>query len=159
MVSEDLLHKFNTFDVHDPNALTDHCVIEFSMNILCSQYTDGFDTQPVCDKVENKYKWNDASRSDYKNKIASEEVRNKLSKIFENLDGSCSLSSIDLCLDSFVSVIDGVCKPLFEKTCINSNTNKPTFVYSEHCEIKKLDFFISSISIEKIRVMRIELQW
>ena len=141
LVSEDLLHKFNTFYVHDPNALTDHCVIEFSMNILCSQYTDGFDTQPVCDKVENKYKWNDASRSDYKNKIASEEIRNKLSNIFENLDGSCSLSSIDLCLDSFVSVIDDVCKPLFEKTCINSNTNKSTFVYSEHCEIKKLDFF------------------
>ena len=64
-------------------------------------------------------------------KNASEEIRNKLSKIFENLDGSCSLSSIDLCLDSFVSVIDDICKPLFEKTCINSNTNKPTFVYSE----------------------------
>ena len=68
LVSEDLLHKFNTFDVHDLNALTDHCVIEFSMNILCSQYTDGFDTQPVCDKVENMYRWNDASRSDCKNK-------------------------------------------------------------------------------------------
>ena len=54
LVSKDLLHKFNTFEVHDPNALTDHCVIEFSMNILCSQYMDGFDTQPVCDKVEKK---------------------------------------------------------------------------------------------------------
>ena len=34
LVSEVLLHKFNTFTVHDPNALTDYCVTQFSSNIL-----------------------------------------------------------------------------------------------------------------------------
>ena len=33
LVSEDLLKCFATFDVYDPNPVSDHCLIEFSLNL------------------------------------------------------------------------------------------------------------------------------
>ena len=49
-----------------------------------------------------------------------------------------SLQDIDTSLHSFVSIVDDVCVPLFEKSTDFSCTNK--FMYNEDCEIKKMIF-------------------
>ena len=57
--------------------------------------------------------------------------------MFETLsNGDCT------CVENFVSVIDSVCKPLFEKNCkFSVNTILNPSQYDDNCEIKRMNFF------------------
>ena len=50
-------------------------------------------------------------------KNASEEIGSRFAELFNDLNYNDDTASIDACLDNFVSIIDDVCKPLFEKPC------------------------------------------
>ena len=66
----------------------------------------------------------------------------KFSQIFETLSNGDCTESIDTCVENFVSVIDSVCKPLFEKKCKSSvNTKLKPSQYDDNCEIKRMNFF------------------
>ena len=53
------------------------------------------------------------------------------------------MQDVDTSLLSFVSIIDDVCKPLFEKyvNCFCKNNKLSSFTYNEDCEIKKMIFY------------------
>ena len=55
------MNNFCSFGVHDPNPLSDHCIIEFSLEFKCNVSSDGLlnlDDDVPSEKVENKYQWN-----------------------------------------------------------------------------------------------------
>ena len=70
LASKNLIEFIQSFDVHDPNILTDHCcvslVLEFPLsdNILPDERSDSFDS------VNGKYLWNAELLNHYKNKLS-----------------------------------------------------------------------------------------
>ena len=140
LVSEELLTNFVTFDVFDPNPISDHCVIEFSLKMKCNDLPKAYRQSESITKVKSSYKWKNCHCNAYIDKLPSDEVCSKFTDVFENLTDASSLQDIDMSLHSFVSIIDDVCGPLFEKSTDFACTNKSTFTYNENCEIKKMIF-------------------
>ena len=66
-------------------------------------------------KLDSKYQWNKTNCDNFKTNLSSEEIGRKFSQIFETLNNVDCTESINSCEENFVSVIDDVCKPLFEK--------------------------------------------
>ena len=141
LVSEDLMQSFNEFIVHNPNPISDHCVIEFSLN-LCNETTLKRDGRKNSAKLDNRYQWNKTKCDEFKTNLSSEEIGRKFSQICETLSNDDCTESIDTCVENFVSVIDSVCKPLFEKKCkFSVNTKLKPSQYDDNCEIKRMNFF------------------
>ena len=143
LVSEDLLKCFASFDVYDPNPVSDHCLIEFLLNLRRRDSTNR--VVPINQKrVKNSYKWKKCHCSTYTEKLSSDRVRLKFDDVFDTLNNASSLQDVDTSLNSFVSIIDDVCKPLFEHPVksFQCKHDKPSsFVYNEDCEIKKMIFY------------------
>ena len=95
-------------------------------------------------RVKNSYKWKKCHCSTYTEKLSSDRVRSKFDDVFDTLNNASSLQDVDTSLNSFVSIIDDVCKPLFEHPVksFQCKHDKPSsFVYNEDCEIKKMIFY------------------
>ena len=56
LVSEKLLKYFVTFDVFDPNPISDHCLIEFSLDLRRIDLTKNEQTMNENNKVKSSYK-------------------------------------------------------------------------------------------------------
>ena len=143
LVSEDLLKCFATFDVFDPNPISDHCLIEFSLNLRLHEPTKNNGPTNQKNKLKNCYKWKKGKCSAYTETLKSDHVRSKLNNVCDSFDSASSLQDVDTSLQSFVSIIDDVCKPLFEKyvNCFCKNNKLSSFTYNEDCEIKKMIFY------------------
>ena len=57
LVSQNLLKQFVTFYVNDPDILSDHCVINFSLRFRSTADTASFDVDDDYEAVESKYIW------------------------------------------------------------------------------------------------------
>ena len=143
LVSEDLLKCFVTFDVFDPNPISDHCLIEFSLKLRRSDLIKRDETMNQKNKVKGSYKWKSCNCSAYTEKLSSDHIRSKFNEVFDGLDNDSTLQDVDTTVQSFVSIIDDVCKPLFEKPvkCFCKNDQSSSFMYNDDCEIKKMNFY------------------
>ena len=159
LVSEDLLQCFDEFTVHDPNPYTDHCVIEFSVNV----YKATILTQVNSDnsvKLDSKYQWDKTKCDDFKTNVASADIDSKFSQIFDTLSNDDCTDNIDKCVENFVAVIDNVCKPLFEKKCKSPESTKMRAAsYDHECEIKRMHFFdkLNKYRKDKSDINRVEM--
>ena len=106
----------------------------------CNDLPKAYSQSESITKVKSSYKWKKCHCNAYIDKLSSEEVCSKFTDVFDNLTDAASLQDIDMSLHSFVSIIDGVCGPLFEKSTDFACTNKSTFTCNEDCEIKKMIF-------------------
>ena len=69
IVNPELLSDFTSFYVHDPNIISDHCLIEFSLiSNVVRQVVDGnFDATSF-----SYYKWKGNYKEEYINNISTE---------------------------------------------------------------------------------------
>ena len=109
--SQQIFSLVEKFNVSDPNILSDHCIVNFS---LCSNYT-GSDRNPenIESSVKYKYVWNNDHIAAYQTALESDRVRSDLRKLksdllSENVD-------INENLKSFQNTVESVCSPLFKR--------------------------------------------
>ena len=143
LVSENLFNCFSSFMVMDPNILSDHCTINFELNI-CSMGDEMLENRKGDSiRVKSKYVWEKSKSNQYKQALSSENTTESLQAIFSNIDNNCTDEQVEESIQSFVEVLDSVCKPLFEKYIpeVSQSQPKNTFLYNEDCENKKLLFF------------------
>ena len=95
LVSEDLLKCFVTFDVFDPNPISDHCLIEFSLKLGRSDLIKRALTMNQNNKVNGSYKWKSCNCSAYTEKLSSDHIRSKFDDVFDDLDNASSLQDVD----------------------------------------------------------------
>ena len=101
LASQNLIEFIQSFDVHDPNILADHCcvslVLEFPLsdNILPDERSDSFDN------VNGKYLWNAELLNDYKNKLSSNSVQNQLQDLNDRILISTDQNGINSYLSDF----------------------------------------------------------
>ena len=67
--------------------------------------------------------------------------------------------NIDACLEHFVSVLDSVCKPLFEKLCKLPDSSKIMTRYNKESEIKRMNLFnkLNKYRNDKTDANRVEM--
>ena len=66
-------------------------------------------------KVESKFARNATKSEEYKRVLASDNTIESPNAVFQNLNNNCTDKQVEDSVNSFVEVLDSVCKPLFEK--------------------------------------------
>ena len=104
----------DTFDVGDPNILSDHSYISFSL--LSSSNIQSHDCQPREGFVDYKYVWEADKLNYFKQNLGSQNCKQVLDNMKIELEQSIIFSNtIDDSIRTFTSVVEKCAKPLFQK--------------------------------------------
>ena len=144
LVSEEFLGDFTEFYISDPNILSDHCTVNFSIKNL-AYTTENVQEDLDSEHIQTKYVFDKDYINEYKAKLSSPEITQQLDDIISKLDQNNLHQDIESCVDGFVKTLDSVCEPLFEKKLPRksdniSNNGITGALFNEECENKKLDF-------------------
>ena len=133
--------------VCDPNILSDHCVVQFSLFRNTRMYTAQREEGDSCELLNKKFIWSDVKKEQYATNLNKAE--NDLINLYTNLMQANSTGDIDENVSKFSKIIDGVCDPLFAKTfnvhVVSDNknytvsTNNPWF--DEECQTMRAIFY------------------
>ena len=118
LVSRDLLKMVETFEVGDPNILSDHSLISFSLRT--ESYTDFVNqnnaTRNMDGFADYRYVWDAGKVDDFKERLRSRNCTQMLDQMKSELEQSIILSdSIDESIRTFVVTVENGAKPLFQK--------------------------------------------
>ena len=73
LASEPIFDCITSFQVHDPNSLSDHCLIEYMFENTCTlEKRDAHSTYVNGSTVNWKYKWKPERRTNFINGLNSE---------------------------------------------------------------------------------------
>ena len=142
----DLFELFVSFYVHDPNPLSDHCLIEFSL----SSNID-LETPVECDNDGSNFqyfKWSSEHREEYKARISSGIFKEEITSLMHVVDDASCENDINSSISSFSALLDTVCTPLFGKTSHSTLTKdrdqkKIDFEFDHLCADKRKQFYHS----------------
>jgi exonuclease III len=84
ILSEEMLHRVQSFLVHDKLDLSDHCKI--SMWLKCKVAKIDTPAQVKLSSMPPSYKWTDSSAHDYQHALNSKEINDQLSDLLELKD-------------------------------------------------------------------------
>ena len=91
IVHVELLSDFS-FYVRDPNILSDHCLLEFS---LASRFSYCQTDKPSEEHCEYQYyRWNDEHKAKYQNYLVSEIFKEKLARLSYMVEDACTETDI-----------------------------------------------------------------
>ena len=135
------------FSVGDPNILSDHSILNFSLisSFDISNLANEAETDPV--SVSFTYKWDRNLIDEYKARLRSEDTLH----IFEQARTilSADFVAADEISSNFNTIVEGIescTKPLFSRTfrtkkseCVFNDNNLPWF--DDNCRIKRQEFY------------------
>ena len=113
IVNPVLLNEFSSFYVHDPNILSDHCLIEVS---LFSMYR-----RPAHIVTNNEheglkyFKWNNDRKDEYKDFLSTDNFKTSLSSLAKDINIASNGEDIDNSISSFSDIMNTGCVPSFEQ--------------------------------------------
>ncbi|MEW8548380.1 MAG: reverse transcriptase family protein, partial [Candidatus Thiodiazotropha sp.] len=142
-----LLECLSTFHVDDPNILSDHCALYFSLSCLSHAQPNDTVIQPEVGQSK-KYVWRPENAEDYMSNISSREQQ--FLQLQTKLSEAQSGQDIDENISNFVNVMSEICDPLFAKTVrIGSENNKYTSFkennqpwFDQECSNKREIFYL-----------------
>ena len=118
LASQPLFKFAKEFEVHEPNILSDHCLIscnfEFIQQNLNTQ-TEEFE------QVNGKYTWNSESKDEFIDRLEHSSSLEKLNILNTNI--SVDNNDIKLCLSDFVNIIASAAAPMYKKGNYDKNAN------------------------------------
>ena len=77
--SQDLFKYINRFESHDPNILSDHCVLTFSFSFEHDSVGDA--TQYNYEQAPGRFKWKSGFKTDFLNSVGNTESADKLNRL------------------------------------------------------------------------------
>ena len=143
----DVIRKFK---VCEPNILSDHCALEFSLckNIKNNMYTTRREESESSERFDKKYAWDDAKKEQYVFNL--HEANSDFINLYSNLMEATNAVDIDENVSCFLEVMGNVCDPLFAKKLkahdsgaaqqnYTKSSNNPWF--DEECQIYRERFY------------------
>ena len=118
LISENIISTISKFSIDEPNILSDHCAVFFSLsNVIHGSQAHINDTPPG-EKVSKKFIWNSEETQNYRNNISlyEEDFLLMQTELFQATSGQVINENID----RFSKVMSNICDPLFAKT-VNPN--------------------------------------
>ena len=133
-----MFEVFRKFRVCEPNILSDHCVLEFSLCSTCNinNYTAQREETEPRERLNKKFAWDDAKKNQYIFNLNGEE--NDFFDLTSNLMQAREPGDIDENIDNFFNLMEKVCDPLFAK---NLNVSTGGSTYSNHTHKQQRPWF------------------
>ena len=99
--------------MHEPNILSDHCLIDFSFSF--NGKNKHSETHASTTHQAYTYAWNSENKTSYTEMLNSEIFIEKLNVWVDSVDNCCSANDIDVCITHFGDIFDDVLSPLFKR--------------------------------------------
>ncbi|XP_053395382.1 uncharacterized protein LOC123523921 isoform X1 [Mercenaria mercenaria] len=143
---DSLWECINSFEIMEPNILSDHCIVSFSMKsksqIEIRDFQRGDDD---ADKISYKYKWNDENKGTYIEQLNSENITYMFNELNNDVLNAQSNVDLDTSLNTFCDILNSVCTPLFKKKCSSSSVScsydKEKAYYDVECNQLKSSYY------------------
>ncbi|MEW8146389.1 MAG: hypothetical protein AB2788_11585, partial [Candidatus Thiodiazotropha endolucinida] len=121
IVSESLLNNISQFCVCDPNILSDHCTLTFSLTSKQKHEQGDLNEKHYGQRIDKKYVWKPEETENYVSGLNfhKEELLNLQSNLREANTGN----EIDENIGYFSNLMGKVCDPLFAKTIRTDKLN------------------------------------
>ena len=122
---QNLKQHVGTFKVNDPNIMSDHCMVDFSLNFNIRNFDQGDEGYSSNSYINSKYVWNKSDKDVYINSLLSEHIQNDLHVLNESINHVTCSNDIDRCLADFSSIIvkaipatcKNKCNPVHQGQC------------------------------------------
>lgn len=132
-----------SFDIDDPNILSDHCCIKlvFEFPVKSESLLDDDEN---FEQIKGKYVWNAESVDEYKSNLNSYTVQEKLRALNDKIMHSNDGKAINSCLTDFNGILTDVCSPYFRESKSSTNyifnESKENPWFNEECAEKRYIF-------------------
>ena len=114
LASTDILPLVRTFNVGDPNILSDHSVIEFSLITSFDFSNTANESEGNAQYISFTYKWDKDLISEYRERLRSEATITIFEQARTMLStDSVTTENINISLNTIVDGIESCTKPLF----------------------------------------------
>ena len=141
--SQCLFSVNDVFEVHDPDILSNHCILHFSVTL--HDIVSNVESEKRSDSsLKYKYVWNINELESYQNALQSDDVQGALNNLKTSISNMGSADDLNFNVKSVQEIMESVCKPLFKKSISKSNVNKWSTVneinqpsFKENCKQKK----------------------
>ena len=108
-----MFEVFCKYRICEPNILSDHCVLEFSLYTNINNYTEQREETEPSERLSKKYVWDDAKIDQYIFNLTG--VENEFSDLTSNLMQACEPTDIDENINTFLNLMEKACDLLFAK--------------------------------------------
>ena len=113
IVNPSLFNRIISFQVSEPNILSDYCAVEFSMSYKNECDTSNAEDGRNCDRVKKKYLWNEDLHGQYLNSLKIKEK--SFRELTLHLAAATTSGQIDENIAQFTDLMTEICDPLFSK--------------------------------------------
>ena len=114
IASQCLFSAIRTFNVSEPNILSDHCMVHFSF-ILHDNLLNAEGENFPSSSVDYKYVWKANEAGSYQTALQSDDVQGALNVLATDISHVTSADELNSNVQSFQEIIESVCNPLFKK--------------------------------------------
>lgn len=145
LASQNLFDYVTSFKVHDPNILSDHCLLSFSFDFCLVQEVSI--ASESYEYVDGKFVWKSEFKDEYINRLNDASTLQKLNTLSDCILRCSEETEVKSCIKDFESIFEDVCAPIYKKSkqpCTSSTENfsnkKENPWYTEECQEKKYCF-------------------
>ena len=96
------LYIINDFCVQDVNCVSDHCMLSFKLSNGVTAVNENVSENPF---TSFRPKWREEKKSEYKDKLMSNESTEKLKLLIESMEGDVDVSMIDKSIAEFSGIL------------------------------------------------------
>ena len=165
--SQDLFQCISKFEVHDPNVLSDHCLLTFSFTFQNSNVREV--TENEYEQVQGKFVWNNDFKSEYIGLLGQPEIAETLNGLNARIPTCMERDEINNCLSEFSHILEDVASPIFKTSSNNTQKDSLERDYSEKKTLshgtmrdvlkRNITFYECLISTESAKMMKAESVW
>ena len=101
------------FKVHEPNILSDHCLLTISLEFGITEHVHL--QSETNETVQGKYKWKKELKTDFIDRIEDSVATEKLSSLNGKIHNCTNPDAIKYCLSELVDILETAAKPFFKK--------------------------------------------
>ena len=144
LAKPELFDFITHFKVHEPNILSDHCLLTFSFEFGVIEEVNMQSDRN--ENVKGKYKWKKELKKEFIDEIENDITTKKLSSLNEKISDCINSDQIKYCLSELVEILDTAAKPFFKKTQKSSDlvqnipNGKEKPWYTNECHDKRFTF-------------------
>lgn len=147
LASQNLFPLVKTFEVQDPNILSDHCIINVSFE-LANENENNCNSEDY-ESVSFQYKWNPERKAEFLHLLQHDEFTDQLTTLNSDISTCSSINEVETCVTDFVRIIDTVASPLFKKKLhVGFDSTSESFKYktdapwfTDLCHEKRFYFY------------------
>ena len=145
LCKQELFDMIYDFVIDEPNILSDHCMIKFSL-IAKQRLAVPNATEGGTKRQKFTYKWDEVKKSEYIDRLGQVHILEKLNDITGRLSYVDTEEGINENINGFYKIISEVCDPLFKNNIKPSNnktahSNVDQNWFDDDCKQKRKEFY------------------